>query len=523
MKLLEVLNLSHSFGGEPLFKNSEFCLYKGEHIGVVGHNGAGKSTFIKICTKEISPDTGKVQWNPKIKMGYLDQYAEIDLNSTIICFLQSAFRELYELEEKMNGLYSQCGGGNSEDYKLAAKYQSCLEDCDFYSIDIKIDKVLFGLGLNTLGYDRKISEISSGQRAKLILAKLLLEDTDVILLDEPTNFLDVNHVHWLANYIVKSNKTFMIVSHDFDFIGKVSTSICCVDSQLLNRYNCCFSSYLQKKEHLAKECLSKYRKQQAYIQRTEEYVRKNKAGVNCKNARGRLKQLGRIKRMSMEKKSAFKPDFRFRECADFMQSTLELKDLAVGYGYPLLCGLNFELSWGQKILIKGFNGVGKTTLVKTLMNEIKAYAGSFAFSGSVTIGYYDQEEISCVMNENSLQYLAELYPEITRTNLITHLHYCGLTNEQVAQPLNTLSGGELAKVKLGVLTLKSCNFLILDEPTSHLDNLAKEALKESLRSFKGSVILVSHEKKFYNEWIDKIIDVEGCSKTNYRLQNIGYV
>ena len=516
MKLLEVKNLSHSFGGESLFKNSEFCLYKGEHIGVVGHNGVGKSTLIKICTNEISPDAGRVQWNPKITIGYLDQYAQIDFNITIICFLQSAFKELYKLEEKMNTLYDQCDEGNSDIYKLAAQYQGYLEDCDFYSVDNKIDKVLFGLGLNTLGYDRKISDISSGQRTKLILAKLLLEDTDAVLLDEPTNFLDINHVNWLADYIVDSSKTFMIVSHDFDFISKVSTSICCVENQQLKRFNCNFSHYLQKKEHLVKDYLSKYNKQQAYIQRTEEYIRKNKAGVNCKNARGRLKQLGRIKKMSIAKNSAFKPDFRFRECVDFTQSTLEVNDLAVGYDYPLLYGLNFEMSCGQKILIKGFNGVGKTSLVKTLTSQLKAYAGSFKFSGFTSIGYYNQDEIYGVMNITPLQLLTKLYSEFTKSNLIRHLHHCGVTSEQVDQPLCTLSGGELAKVKLGVLSLKVCNFLILDEPTSHLDNLAKEALKESLSRFKGSVILVSHEKRFYNEWIDDVIDVEACSKNVYK-------
>ena len=247
MSLLEVTGLTHSFGDNFLFKNADFTLNKGEHIGIVGQNGAGKSTFIKICTGQLIPDSGRIVWQTNTKTGYLDQYAQIEKNTTMRVFLQSAFSELYETENKMNELYCQAADGDMTKLSAAARYQEELERKEFYLIDTKIEQVATGLGLTAIGLDRPIEQMSGGQRAKVILAKLLLEKPDILLLDEPTNFLDKEHVLWLAEYLSSLQNAFLVVSHDYDFLEKISTGICDIDNEKTTKYFGTYSEFTRKK------------------------------------------------------------------------------------------------------------------------------------------------------------------------------------------------------------------------------------------------------------------------------------
>lgn len=249
MSLLEITNLSHSFSENVLYKNADFSLNKGEHVGIVGQNGTGKSTLIKLCTGQLLPDDGRVTWQSKTSIGYLDQYAEINLQLDMKSFLKTAFLNLYDLEEKMNYLYENMQEGDFQNLNTAARYQEELERQDFYLIDTKIEQVATGLGLLAIGLDRPIAQMSGGQRAKVILAKLLLEKPDVLLLDEPTNFLDKEHVDWLSEYLCGLNNAFMVVSHDYAFLEKISNRICDIDNHKITKYYGTYSEFLRKKKN----------------------------------------------------------------------------------------------------------------------------------------------------------------------------------------------------------------------------------------------------------------------------------
>lgn len=508
MSLLDITELSHSFGDNLLFKNTELSLNKGEHIGIVGQNGTGKSTLIKICTEQIIPDAGRVVWQPNVTVGYLDQYAQIDKETTIKSFLKSAFVHLYEAEEKMNALYSRAADGEADVLELAAQYQEELELHDFYLIDTRIEQVAAGLGLLSIGLGRSIEQISGGQRAKVILAKLLLEKPDVLLLDEPTNFLDKEHVTWLAGYLSGLDNAFMVISHDYGFLEKIANRICDIDNDKITKYYGTYSEFLRKKALLREDYVRQYSAQQKEIKKTEEFIRKNIAGIKSKMARGRQKQLDRMDKMEALEQKEIKPFFHFASLPSTATEHLTLKHLSIGYYYPILSDLNFSIRGGQKVVITGFNGIGKSTLLKTLMKQVPALHGDFSFSEQVSPGYFEQDLMWEDGTQSPIRIVSDVYPSLATKEVRQQLARCGISSKHALQPIGTLSGGEQAKVKMCLLTVKPCNFLILDEPTNHLDIQAKESLQSALAEFPGTVLLVSHEEAFYRNWVQRIINIE---------------
>ena len=369
MSLLEITNLSHSFSENVLYKNADFSLNKEEHVGIVGQNGTGKSTLIKLCTGQLLPDDGRVTWQSKTSIGYLDQYAEINLQLDMKSFLKTAFLNLYDLEEKMNYLYENMQEGDFQNLNTAARYQEELERQDFYLIDTKIEQVATGLGLLAIGLDRPIAQMSGGQRAKVILAKLLLEKPDVLLLDEPTNFLDKEHVDWLSEYLCGLNNAFMVVSHDYAFLEKISNRICDIDNHKITKYYGTYSEFLRKKTALREDYIRQYSAQQKEIKKTEEFIRKNIAGRKSKMARGRQKQLDRMDKMEAIDQKEIIPFFHFREMPLTNTEHLNVKHLSVGYHYPVLSDINFTVNGGQKVVITGFNGIGKSTLLREYLPQ----------------------------------------------------------------------------------------------------------------------------------------------------------
>lgn len=508
MALLEINGLSHGYGDTVLFSKAEFSIEKGEHIGLVGANGVGKSTLIKICTKQVIPDEGIVAWDKGIKIGYLDQYAEIDRNLTIKEFLKSAFRDLYEIENVLNNLYIQISNGNQKLLNKATYYQEKLENSEFYYIDSRIEQVANGLGLNAVGLDKLINEISGGQRAKVILAKLLLEKSDVLLLDEPTNFLDKEHVEWLAEYLSTIENSFLVISHDNAFLESISNRICDIDNRSIRKYYGTYSQFLKKKEFLREDYIRKYFAQQKKIKKTEEFIRRNIAGRKSKMARGRQKQLEHMEKIVALDIKEIKPEFNFIESSFTTTEHLRVNRLSIGYYYPLISDISFSITGGQKVVLTGFNGIGKSTLLKTLMREIMPLAGEFHFSTQVQLQYYEQDLSWTNINMTPLKIISEKFPELTQKEVRQKLARVGILSEHVMQEIGTLSGGEQAKVKLCLLTNQKCNFIIMDEPTNHLDVLAKEALREALQKFEGTLLLVSHEESFYKNWADRIINIE---------------
>ena len=507
MSLLEITGLTHSYGDNRLFKEATAVLNKGEHIGVVGQNGAGKSTLIKLCTGQIVPDEGRIVWQPKITIGYLDQYAKTDPGITMKEFLQTAFQELYEIEEKMNRLYIEA----AEDVGLlkeAYRYQEYLEIKEFYGIETRIDQVVTGLGLSETGLERPLNQMSGGQRAKAVLAKLLLQKPSVLLLDEPTNFLDKEHVAWLSDYLSTLENAVIVVSHDSEFLENAVNYIWDIDNCKIQKYYGTYLEFLKKKTQLREDYIRQYSSQQKEIKKTEEFIRKNIAGRKSKMARGRKKQLERMDKMEALDRKEIKPFFHFQELPLAANEPLKVKRISVGYEYPVLSGIDFAVKEGQKVVITGFNGIGKSTLLKTLIGQIPCLDGTFSFSEQAVIGYYEQDLRWADQEMTPLEIVEEAYPELVVKEVRRHLARCGITRQHALQPVQTLSGGEQSKVKMCLLTLKPCNFLILDEPTNHLDVQAKEALRAALCEFKGNVLLVSHEEAFYRGWVQRVIHVD---------------
>lgn len=508
MSLLEIRELTHSFGDNLLYKNAGLLLNKGEHMGIVGQNGTGKSTLIKICTEQVIPDAGSITWQPKISIGYLDQYAEIDRNTTIFTFLKSAFSKLYDIEKEMIQLYERAANGNMECLRHAAELQEKLEIHGFYTIHTQIEQVTVGLGLSAIGRDHPIEQMSGGQRAKVILAKLLLEKPDVLLLDEPTNFLDKEHITWLADYLAGLENAFMVVSHDYAFLDKTTNRICDIDNDTITKYYGSYTEFLKKKTLLREDYVRQYWAQQKEIRKTEEFIRKNIAGRKSKMAQGRQKQLDRMDKIEALAQKEMKPSFHFPELPLTNTEHLFVNHLAVGYYYPVLSNLDFSIKGGQKVVITGFNGVGKSTLLKTLMGQIPSIQGHYKFSEQVKLGYFEQDWIWPDNSQTPIQIVSDTCPDMAAKDIRKHLARSGISSKHALQSIGTLSGGEQAKVKMCLLMLTKCNFLIMDEPTNHLDIQAKESLKAALCEFSGTVLLVSHEEAFYRDWTHRIINIE---------------
>ena len=508
MSLLEITGLTHTFGETALYKNAALTLNKGEHMGVVGQNGAGKSTLVKICTGQTIPDEGRVAWQPGVTLGYLDQYAALDPATTMRAFLRSAFARLYAVEAEMNAQYTLAAAGDEAALAAAAQCQDTLDQSGFYELDTRIEQVAGGLGLLALGLERPIAKMSGGQRAKVILAKLLLQKPDVLLLDEPTNFLDKEHVAWLAEHLAGLPNAYLVVSHDYAFLDKIANRICDIDNLTLHKYFGSYAAFTTKKALLREDYIRQYAAQQKEIKKTEAFIRKNIAGQNSKMARGRQKQLAHMDKLEALDQKEIRPSFHFTALPLTTTKHLTAKGLAVGYHYPLLSGIELSVKGGQKVVVTGFNGIGKSTLLNTLMGRLPPLQGSFAFAGQVTTGYFSQDLQWQNGDDSPLATLTAAYPRLTAKEARKQLARCGIPSHLVLQPVRTLSGGEQAKLKLCLLIQHPCNFLILDEPTNHLDIQAKAALQTGLIEFPGTVLLVSHEELFYRAWADRVIRLE---------------
>ena len=505
MSLLEVKNLSHTYGDKKLYSNAGFELYKGEHMGIVGVNGAGKSTLLKIICGTAIPDEGEIKWQPNINIGILDQYAEIIEDYSVYDYLKTAFNELYKIEEKLNKSYEEMACNINENImKKAALYQEILEEKEFYSIDSSIRKVATGLGIDAIGYDSQLNKLSGGQRAKVIL-----QSPDILLLDEPTNFLDKEHIKWLSEYLKDFKGAFIIVSHDFDFLDKITTCICDIDHKDIRKYNGGYCTFLKQKERLQEDYVRRYSEQQREIEKLEKYIAKNKVRAStAKMAKGRQKQLDKIERIDAPSFRTLKPVIKFKYAEATPNIALSVKNLEVGYRYAILPKMNFSIKNKEKVVITGFNGIGKSTLLKTIVGEIKSLAGKVKFGENIKPGYYEQDLKWQNDGMNPIEIISDEFPKMTQNEIRKHLSQCGVKSETALQSIKSLSGGEQSKVKLCRLTLTLCNLLILDEITNHMDLASKEALKEALVSYEGTVVLVSHEASFYEDLADRIINIE---------------
>lgn len=508
MSLLDVNGLTMSFADKKLYEDASFQLNNHEHMGIVGQNGAGKSTLIKILTGTMLPVEGEIKWQNNIRIGYLDQYADIPAGMTLIEFLHTAFADLYEVEKQMNQCYEDYATSmNDKLLEHAGRYQETLEARNFYDIETEIDRVIAGLGLDSIGKDHVVSEMSGGQRSKIILAKLLLESPDVILLDEPTNYLDVEHIEWLIEYLNNFDGAAMVISHDYDFLEQVTNSICDVSFGKITKYRGSFKAAMKQKEERKETQLREYEKQQVEIEKAERFITKNKAGSKATMAKSREKMLARMERIDPPSEN-LTASFNFPYEDTGSQNALAVEELSVGYNRPLLEPVTFSMTMGEKLLFKGFNGAGKSTLIKSILGKIPAKGGKSTFSPSARVNYFDQDLDWDDASLTPLQTVQNMFPKMLQKTIRTRLAGAGINAANTMKPMNLLSGGEQTKVKLAILELTPSNFLIMDEPTNHLDDETKEGLKSALQRFPGNLILVSHEESFYSGWVDKILNVE---------------
>ncbi|WP_166244467.1 ABC-F family ATP-binding cassette domain-containing protein [Paenibacillus turpanensis] len=510
MSILNVQNLSHGFGDRAIFNDVSFRLLKGEHIGLIGANGEGKSTFMNIITRKLEPDAGKIEWARNVRVGYLDQHSVLEKGMTIRDALKGAFQYLLDMEQQMTSLYEQMAEATSEQMEEmleeVGNIQDLLTNNDYYIIDAKVEEVARGLGLTDIGLDRDVHDLSGGQRTKVLLAKLLLEKPDILLLDEPTNYLDEQHIEWLKRYLQEYENAFILISHDIPFLNSVINLIYHMENQELNRYTGDYEYFKQVHEAKKQQLESAYKRQQQEISELKDFVARNKARVSTRNmAMSRQKKLDKMEVIELAKEKP-KPQFNFKEARASGKLVFEAKDLVIGYDEPLSRALNLRMERGQKIALTGANGIGKTTLLRSILGEIKPVGGSVELGEYLHIGYFEQEIKGSNYN-TCIEELWKEFPSLTQFEVRAALAKCGLTTKHIESKVEVLSGGEKAKVRLCKLINRESNLLVLDEPTNHLDVDAKDELKRAIQTYKGSVLIICHEPEFYH---DVVTDVWNC-------------
>lgn len=517
MSILNVEHLTHGFGDRAIFQDVSFRLLKGEHIGLIGANGEGKSTFMNIITGKLMPDEGKIEWAKNVRVGYLDQHTVLSKGMSIRDVLASAFDFLYEMEAQMNEICDKMGDATAEELESYMEELGTIQDLltvhDFYLIDSKIEEIARAFGLLELGLDKDVTDLSGGQRTKVLLAKLLLEKPDILLLDEPTNYLDKEHIEWLKRYLNDYENAFILISHDIPFLNSVINLIYHMDQQGLSRYPGDYDKFQEVYAMKKAQLEAAYNKQQKEIADLKDFVARNKARVATRNmAMSRQKKLDKMDVIELSAEKP-KPEFHFKEARTSGRYIFQTKDLVIGYTEPLSTALNLEMERGQKIVLTGANGIGKTTLLKSILGLIPPISGSVEQGDYLHIGYFEQE-MDQNLSTTCIEEIWKEFPAFSQYEVRSALAKCGLTTKHIESLVKVLSGGEQAKVRLCKLINKETNLLLLDEPTNHLDVDAKAELKRALTEYKGSILMVCHEPEFYDTLATNVWD---CSKWTTRL------
>lgn len=521
MNLVQFNEVSKQFVGQSILEKISFTIDNKDKIGLIGLNGAGKSTIIKIMLGKERIDSGNVFVNNNIVIGYLSQNHDFeDQKNTIIEELYTVFKEEKEILDKINYLNNKLKFNEnineilSEIEKLNTKYEAL----DGYSVDYKVKQVITGLELNHIE-NSLICELSGGEKTRLTLAKLLLKNPDLLILDEPTNHLDLVSIEWLEDYLKKYNKAFLIVSHDRIFLDNVCSKIFELENKKLYKYNGNFSDFILQKEMILKGELKRYEKEQEKIKKLEEYIERNRAGRMAKQAKGRQKILDRIESPTDPIFNPNRMKLKFKAKNSSGDNVLELKNISKTFdNKKVLNNINFKLYKGEKVGIIGKNGIGKSTLLKIITNGLKADSGEIILGSRVDLGYYDQDHQN-LYPENTI--LQEINTSINYTEQYLRTVAGGFlfTADDVLKKISTLSGGEKVRVSFIKLLQNEPNLLILDEPTNHLDIYSIEILEDALEQFDGTMLLVSHNRHFLNSVCNTIyiLDENGLRifKGNY--------
>jgi ATP-binding cassette, subfamily F, member 3 len=514
MLLMSCSGLSRAFDRDPLFEDLGFELYHGERVGLVGPNGAGKTTLLRILAGLDSPDTGSVRLHAGAHAALLEQHAEFAAGTTLFGEARSAYGELLKAQEEMIAVADQMAHAKDEQEQkaLAARYDrlhELLRHNDAYTLDHKVEQVLGGLGFKSEDYDRPLASFSGGQQRRVLLAKLLLASPDVLLLDEPSNHLDIDATRWLENYLAGQSEAMLIVSHDRYFLNKVVTRIFELHDGTITSYPGNFEQYVRLRHERYEQQLKEYEAQKEYIEKQEEYIRRVHYGQLAKQAQSRKKALEKVERVERPTMIAL-PHMHFGAVQRSGDVVFEVEDLSKSYGdEPLFEGLIFSLQRGKRLGIMGPNGSGKTTLLRILMGDEEPTTGTVKRGHLVEFGYLDQHLSVLPEDKPVLRAVwPEPDPELTEQRMRDLLGRFGLSGDIVEQEVSALSGGERSRAALARLVVQGANVLVLDEPTNHLDIWACDALEEAIRKFEGTVIVVSHDRYFLNRVADLLVVLE---------------
>jgi len=510
MSILEVEQLKFNYGEGELFSNANFRLFRDDHMVLVGSNGTGKTTLMNILSGKFQPDGGTIKWFPKIRVGYLDQYAKIDKNLTIFTYLSTVFKEMLGKEAQMESLYESINEAPEAEHDAILRRASAIGDYlienDFYAFKSRINGILSGLGLDYVRLDTSISKLSGGMRAKVILAKLLLEEADCLLLDEPTNFLDVAHIEWLTKFLNDYPKAFVVVSHHEDFTRSIANVVLLLENKEIIRFKGNYDYYLKEKALRALQHEKSYETQQKQIKTLEDFIDRNIARASTtKRAQSREKELDKIVKIQRPVKTK-KLRIQFPYSGRTGDIALTINKLLIGYEFPLLKPFDMKILKGQKVVITGRNGIGKSTLLKTIIGELHKLGGNFKFADGTIINYFPQES-DLDDQLTAFQIINNYHPLMEQKEIYPVLHSVGVSHDLAIKPIKNLSGGEKTKVRLAVMTLVKSNLLIFDEPTNHLDVHTKKYLMDAVQAFPGTVILVTHEEEFSEAIADQKISL----------------
>lgn len=518
MILLQVQQISKFFGAEVILDNIKLEVKTGDRIALVGRNGAGKSTLLKIIAGKMSYDGGTISKPKSVEIGYLAQNTGLESSKTIWDEMLSVFDSLRKMEADLRKMELRLG--EPELYNDPEKYQALMTDYDTlqhtfkesggYTYEAEIRSVLNGLRFYPEDYEVGIASLSGGQKTRLALAKLLLAKQDILVLDEPTNHLDIETLAWLETYLQNYHGSLLIVSHDRYFLDKVVNQVYEISRTKIDYYKGNYSSFVNQKQAKLEQMWKEFDKQQKQIAKLEDFVARNIVRASTtKRAQSRRKQLEKMDVLGRPQGDEKAAHFGFQFEKQTGKDVLMVDQLSIGYAKDkrIASNLTFEMKRQDSLALVGPNGIGKSTLLKTLIRDIPALSGEFHFGAGVKIGYYDQEQAKLTSNKTVLMELWDDYPELNEVNVRTTLGNFLFSDDDVLKNVQSLSGGEKARLALAKLTLLEANVLILDEPTNHLDIESKEVLEAALIDFEGTILFVSHDRYFINRIASKIVEL----------------
>ncbi|EKZ3886444.1 ABC-F family ATP-binding cassette domain-containing protein [Listeria monocytogenes] len=518
MILLQVQQISKFFGAEVILDNIKLEVKTGDRIALVGRNGAGKSTLLKIIAGKMSYDGGTISKPKSVEIGYLAQNTGLESSKTIWDEMLSVFDSLRKMEADLRKMELRLG--EPELYNDPEKYQALMTDYDTlqhtfkesggYTYEAEIRSVLNGLRFYPEDYEVEIASLSGGQKTRLALAKLLLAKQDILVLDEPTNHLDIETLAWLETYLQNYHGSLLIVSHDRYFLDKVVNQVYEISRTKIYHYKGNYSSFVNQKQAKLEQMWKEFDKQQKQIAKLEDFVARNIVRASTtKRAQSRRKQLEKMDVLGRPQGDEKAAHFGFQFEKQTGKDVLMVDQLSIGYAKDkrIASNLTFEMKRQDSLALVGPNGIGKSTLLKTLIRDIPALSGEFHFGAGVKIGYYDQEQAKLTSNKTVLMELWDDYPELNEVNVRTTLGNFLFSDDDVLKNVQSLSGGEKARLALAKLTLLEANVLILDEPTNHLDIESKEVLEAALIDFEGTILFVSHDRYFINRIASKIVEL----------------